>query len=65
MRFGTWKVRSLYSTGLLTGAARELARYKLHLGGVQDVKWDKGSMVRAGDYNYFYGRRREKYELGT
>jgi len=29
MRFGTWNVRTLYRTGSLTAAARELARYKL------------------------------------
>jgi hypothetical protein len=27
MRFGTWKVRSLYGAGSLTAVARELARY--------------------------------------
>ena len=53
VRFGTWNVRSLYRTGSLT-AARELARYKLDLVGVQEVKWDNGGTVRAGDYN-FYG----------
>jgi hypothetical protein len=31
MRFGTWNVNSLYRTGSLTTAARELARYKLDL----------------------------------
>jgi hypothetical protein len=35
-RFGTWNVRSLYRAGLLTAAARELARYKLKLVGVQN-----------------------------
>jgi hypothetical protein len=29
MRFGVWNVGSLYRTGSLTTAARELARYKL------------------------------------
>ena len=33
--------------------ARELARYKLDLVGVQEVRWDKGGTVRAGDYNFF------------
>jgi len=28
MRVGTWNVRSLYRSGSLTTAARELARYK-------------------------------------
>jgi len=49
MRFGTWNVRSLYRADPLTAAARELARYKLNLVGVQEVRWDKWGMVRAGD----------------
>jgi len=32
---GTWNVRSLYRAGSLTAVARELARYKLDLVGVQ------------------------------
>ena len=35
--------------------ARELARYKLDLVGVQ-VRWDKGGTIRAGDFNFFYGK---------
>jgi hypothetical protein len=31
--------------------ARELARYKLDVVGVQEVRWEKGGTVRAGDYN--------------
>ena len=38
MRFGTWNVRSLYRAGSLTAAAREFARYKLDLVGVQEVR---------------------------
>ena len=41
MRYGTWNVRSLYGAGSLTAAARELARYKLDLVGMQEVRWDK------------------------
>jgi hypothetical protein len=43
MRFGTWNVRELYGTFLLTAAARELARYKLDIVSVQVVRWDKGA----------------------
>jgi len=50
---GTWTVRSLYRAGSLTAAARELARYKLDLVVVQEVRWDKGGTVRAGDYIFF------------
>jgi hypothetical protein len=32
--------------------ARELARYKLDLVGVQEVRWDKRGTVRAGDYTF-------------
>jgi hypothetical protein len=35
MRFGTWNVRSLYRSGSLMTVARELARCKLDLVGVQ------------------------------
>jgi hypothetical protein len=51
MRFGAWNVSNLCRVGSLTAAARKLARYKLDLGGVQKVRWDKGGMVREGDYN--------------
>jgi hypothetical protein len=40
MRSGTWKVRSMYRTGLIIAAARELGRYKLDLVGVQEVRWE-------------------------
>jgi len=49
LRLGTWNVRSLYRAGSLKAAARELARYKLDLVGVQEVRWDRGGTVRAGD----------------
>ena len=52
---GTWNVRSLYSAGALMAAARELARYKLDLVGVQEVRWEKEGTVKAGDYSFFYG----------
>jgi hypothetical protein len=50
IRFGMWNVKSLYRSGLLTVAVRELPRYKLDLLGVQEVKWDKGGTVRAEKY---------------
>jgi exonuclease III len=56
MRFATWNVRSLYWAVSLTAAVRELARYKLDLVDVQEVRRDNGGTVRAGDYNCFYGK---------
>jgi len=49
---GTWNVGILYRVGSLTAAARELVRYKLDLVRVQEVRWDKGETVRAGNYNF-------------
>ena len=62
---GTWNVRSLYRAGSLIAAAGELARYKLDLVGVQEVRWNKGDTVRAGDYNFFYGKGNENRQLKT
>jgi len=56
MRFGSWNVKSLYRAGSLTAAAGELARHKLDLVGVHEVRCDKRVTVRAGDYNYSYGK---------
>jgi len=52
MRFSTWNVRSIYWSDSLTAVARELARCKLDLVGVQEVGWDKGGMLGVGDYNW-------------
>ena len=56
IKLGTRNVRSLYRAGSLKAAARKLARYKLDVVGVQEVRWDKEGTVRAGDYNFFYGK---------
>jgi exonuclease III len=65
MRFGTWNVRSLYRAGSFMAAVRELVRYKLDLVGVQEVRWDKGGSIRAGDCNFFYGKGNENHQLGA
>jgi hypothetical protein len=35
MKFGSWKVRSMYSAGLLRAVAEEISKYKLDLVKVQ------------------------------
>jgi hypothetical protein len=47
---------SLYRAGSLIAAARELSIYKLYLMGVQEVRWDKGGKVQAGDYSFSMGK---------
>ena len=65
MKLGTWNVRSLYRTGYLKAAAKELGRYKLDVVGVQEVRWDKGGTVREWDYDFYYGKGNDNHQLGT
>ena len=53
IKLGTWNVRNLYRAGSLKAAVRELAKYKLDVLGVLEVRWDKEGTVRTGDYNFF------------
>ena len=62
---GTWSIKSLYSAGSVTATARELARYKLDLVGMLEVRGDKRGTVRARDYNFLYGKGNENRYLGT
>jgi hypothetical protein len=50
-------------SGSLTAVAKEVARCKLHLVSVQEVRWDKGGTVRDRDCNFFYGRGNEKSSI--
>jgi hypothetical protein len=44
---------------------RELARYKLDLMGMQEVRWGGGGTEPAGKYTFFYQKGNENHELGT
>jgi hypothetical protein len=50
----------MYKAGSLTVAAKNL-----DVAGVQEVRWDKGGTVRAGDYNFFYRKGNKNHQLGT
>ena len=63
MGVDTWSVRSLYRAGSFTVAARKLARCKLYLVGLQEVRWDREGRVRSGDYNFFYGKGSKNHQL--
>jgi hypothetical protein len=63
--FGRWNVRSLYRSGSLTAAARELARYKLDLVGRQQVRLGRGGIVRTQDYIFCNRKGNENQQLAT
>jgi hypothetical protein len=56
MRFGTWSVRSIHSSGSVKEVDRKLAKYRLAVMVVQDVRWDKGWAERAEKYTFFYSK---------
>jgi hypothetical protein len=66
MKLGTWNVRYLYRSDSLTAAeSREIARHKLDLGGVLEVKWENGGMVRAGAIFFFLWKENKNHQLET
>jgi hypothetical protein len=65
MRFGTWKVRSLYRAGSIMTVASEISKYKLDLVGVQEVGWDRGGTEPEGEYTFFYGKGNVNHKIGT
>jgi len=64
MRFGTWNVRSLYRSGSLTTAARELAWYKLDFVRAQEVRWEKGGEEKQGIIYFFLLKRKRQSSIG-
>jgi hypothetical protein len=55
----------LHRTGFLKTVSRELARYKLDLVGVQEVRWEGSGTEPAGEYTFFHGKGNENHELVT
>jgi hypothetical protein len=51
--------------GSLMTVLRDLARYKLDLVEVQEVRWEGGDIKPGGEYTFFYGKGNKNHELGT
>ena len=58
-------LKSQYRSKSLTTVVGELAMYKLHLVGVQEVRWDRARTIPAGDFMLFYGKGNNNHQLGT
>jgi hypothetical protein len=62
---GTWNVRTLYRAASFMTVTKEMSKYKLHLVGVQKVRWNRRGIEPAGEYTCFYGKGNGNHELGT
>ena len=65
MRIGIWNVTSSYRTGAVTLVAQELAKYRLYLVGVQEVRLDGNGISPICDYMLYYGKGNNNHQLGT
>jgi len=54
MKFVTWDVRSLYRESSLETVVRGLAKCRLDLVVVQEVRWDTSGNEPGGDYTYLH-----------
>jgi hypothetical protein len=43
---------------------RELAEYKLYLGGIQKIRCDYAITEREGNYIFFYEKEKENSQMG-
>jgi hypothetical protein len=55
----------MYRAGLIREVAEEISKYRLHLVGVQEVRWDGCGTDPAGEYTLFYGKGNENHDSGT
>jgi hypothetical protein len=62
MIFGTLNVRSTYTAGSLREATAT-SKYKLHLVGVQEVRWDRDGTEPTGKYTSFYGKGNDNHYM--
>jgi len=65
MRFDMWNVTSLYRSGSLITVARELARYKLDLVGVQEVYVGKNGARTKQGIIFSISKREQKLSIGN
>ena len=54
-------MRSLYRPGSLTTVVRDLAKCRLDLVDVWEVRWNNGGTVRAENYSFFSGNGNKMY----
>jgi hypothetical protein len=65
LSLGKWNARCLYRTGSLITVAKEVAKYKLEIEGVQEVRWGRDGTEPEGNYKRFYRNGNKNHDLGT
>ena len=53
----------MYRTGAVTLVARKLAKYRLDLVGVQEVRLDGNGISPIGEYMLYYGKGNNNHQL--
>jgi hypothetical protein len=61
--FGIWNVRNLYRAGSLITVATLIAKYKLDLAGIPEVRWDREGTKPPDENIFLYGKGNENQEL--
>jgi hypothetical protein len=62
MRFGTWNVRIMHTSGSLGTVAAEISKFKLHLMDVQEVRWGIVGTEPGGQHILFSGKWNQNRE---
>jgi hypothetical protein len=65
LRCGTRSVRSLKRSESLLAVTREVAKYRLGLVGVQEVRWNRVALHRAEHCTVSCGTWNKNYQFGT
>lgn len=66
IRIGTWNIRTLYIPGALRNINSEIAKYKLHIVALQEIRWLGNGNVQAENATVFYsGTNSNRHEKGV